>query len=98
MGHIADCLWIRKEVRGQHRKPCHECGIDFVRGIDYVKECATGPFDAKKSFVGCMGRRLKIEVGTDLGNIQRSLAPLKQARPWGIIAGSSVQMFRPDRF
>lgn len=98
MGYIADKLWIRKEVKGQHRKPCSDCDIDFTRGMDYVQECGKGPYGADKLCVGCMGRRLKNEVGTNLSTIQQALIPLQQAQSGGIMGGSFCQMFRQDNY
>mmetsp|Transcript_32023 Transcript_32023/g.35871 ORF Transcript_32023/g.35871 Transcript_32023/m.35871 type:complete len:202 (-) Transcript_32023:242-847(-) len=97
MGHVADEFWVRKEVRAPHKKPCEDCGTNFYKGMnmDYIQECGKGPYDAKKLCVGCMGRRLKREVGIDLDNIQQALTPLRLAQPNGIMAGGSfVQMFR----
>ena len=98
MGYIADKLWVRKEVKGQHRKPCSDCGIDFTRGMDYIQECGQGPYGADKLCVGCMGRRLKKDVGTNLSTIQQALVPLQQAQSGGILGGSFCQMFRQDHY
>ena len=98
MGYIADGLWIRMEVKGQHRKPGSDCGIIFTRGTDYVEEFCPGPYGADKRCVGCMERRLKNEVGTNLSNIQQALILLRQVQFGGIKRGSFCQIYRRDYY
>ncbi|OEU06495.1 hypothetical protein FRACYDRAFT_254515 [Fragilariopsis cylindrus CCMP1102] len=78
------------------------CRVRIVQSetmrMDYVQECGQGPYGADKLCVGCMGRRLKNEVGTNLSTIQQNLIPLQQAQPGGIMGGSFCQMFRQDNY
>ena len=91
--HVANTLYQRKPVAGNHRKPCSECDAPFRCGMDYVQECASGPYYAKKLCVGCMGRRLKKAVGTDTQAIQAALAPLRVTQQRGISTGYFAQAY-----
>uniref|UniRef100_A0A7S3LME4 Uncharacterized protein n=1 Tax=Aplanochytrium stocchinoi TaxID=215587 RepID=A0A7S3LME4_9STRA len=64
--------WEVRTVGNRHRKPCAQCGEEFVSG-DYVKDVAFGEFSSPKLCIGCMGRNLKAKYGTNKKNILAEL-------------------------
>ena len=85
--HVANELWECKEVRGRHKKQCSDCDADFNGMSLYVQESSKGPWDAEKLCMGCMGRKLRKAVGTNLAEIERKLGPLRTSQREGIAAG-----------
>ena len=91
---VANEFFERKPVRASHKNPCSECDIHFYFGMDYVQECAFGPFGgAKKLCTGCMGRRLKRAVGTNKKEILEALTPLRDTQVNGINVGDFAQRY-----
>ena len=66
---------------------CTDCDADFNGLPLYVQEISKGPWDAEKLCMGCMGRKLRKAVGTDLADIKARLAPLRTSQQDGIGAG-----------
>jgi len=52
--------WVRKKVRGTHRKPCSECGHEFDNSFGteyYFVDMTNGPWGAEKLCSSCMSMR-----------------------------------------
>jgi hypothetical protein len=72
--------WEKRQVAGYHRKPCSQCGHEFVKDKDdyYLVENHDGPYDAEKNCMGCMARILCFKYGTNKTEILSQLAPSRE--------------------